>query len=156
MMPWALGGLAVNWLLPGCGHEVRAFEGHWEVVGHEAPGFSALGPEDAAALVGTGARFDRDQAVFGDRRCPTPTYASTSLSRADFLDGYRVNPADLRSLPDPIERVEVECRSGDWSGPGTTLILREDGWMYTPWDGTFFELRPVPVASHTEPLTEAP
>jgi len=138
---------AAFFLLLSCDDQTTGFEGGWEVVGHTAPGISALSPDEAEAWVSTRAHFNQDEAAFGDQRCPTPTYSLAPVSQAELFRAFRVNAEDLGVRSDSVQVVEVECSSGERLGPGGTFILRDDGWMYTIWDGAFLELQPVPATS---------
>ena len=127
-------------LATACGPSAppEPFHGTWKVTRVTAPGASAA--PQAAAAVGTEARYRPGDARFGSQSCDDPTYTRRSLSAETFVDAYSVAPQQLSLTGDPIAMVDVTCASGSLDAGGT-LILKPDGSMLTMSAGVFYELK---------------
>ncbi len=115
--------------------------GKWIIVGHLAPGISAMSAEEAESWLGKVAEYTPRQASFDGDVCDSPTYESSIIQPDDFLLDFRVQPESLGYGEGSIEMVRVYCAGHDWIAPGSTLIrLGEDKWFLF-WDGVFFLLQ---------------
>lgn len=112
--------------------------GNWRVIGHQAPGISAMDPDTASAWVGRTAEYTSTRAAFGAEECIEPTYAVTTLGVEGFAAEFNVS-LDALGLAAPVTIVTVGCR-GAWTVPGNRLIVKGPDRLFTLWDGVFFEL----------------
>src|SRR5262245_31826969 len=117
----------------------NVIEGDWEVVAHHEPGISAMSTAEADQWIGRKARYSAESAQFGEQRCSSPSYDTTSLTADAFFQNFRVPPKAL-DLPVVIQVIEVRC-AGRWNGPGSRLFVKRPNAVLTFWDGVFFELR---------------
>lgn len=120
--------------------------GDWEIVGHRAPGISAMSPEEAERWVGGKASYSDSMATFTDESCDSPSYRSSSVTKEHLFQEYRVNPEALGIESTRITIVEVLCKGEDWVAPGSVLVRKDQNTFFTPWDGVFFELERRPSA----------
>lgn len=123
----------------GCAQRLPwTFMGAWRVSGHRALGVSAMSPEEAAAWIGRTAEYSGERARFETEECATPEYVDGSLTAEQFAAEFGMAPTAL-DLEVPVTTITVRCR-GDWTVPGSRLIVRGADRMYTLWDGMFFVL----------------
>lgn len=144
---FALYGIAV--LLTGCAPEANPelpVSGHWSVIGWWAPGVSARTEAQAAAWIGTPARYEANEARFGEQACRDPAYRTRHMERAAFIDHFRAPPETLGVDDTRITLVELICREPG-PAPGRMLILKSRLRMITLWDGIFYELARDDVAN---------
>ena len=95
-------------------------------------------PEAAADWVGKTAEYSRTRARFGTEECSEPTYAEATLAAPAFAAEFGVSVEAL-GLEAPVTTITVGCR-GEWTVPGSQLLVRGSDRMFTLWDGVFFEL----------------
>jgi hypothetical protein len=116
--------------------------GRWRVAGHQAPGISAMSPEESAAWLGKRAAYETARAEFDGETCSEPRYA-TYVTDADlFLTRFELRPEQL-GVPGPgVCITEIGCPD-EWVAPGSLLVHSGDA-LLTPWNGVFFTLERHP------------
>lgn len=115
-----------------------ALAGEWHVVGHAAPGISAMSSEEADGWLGTVARFSGDAVRFGRWSCEAPEYAEISFTESDFREGFRISGVALGITEDRVG-YDISCSGADWVAPGSWIIVDGER-LLTTWDGVFFEM----------------
>jgi hypothetical protein len=116
---------------------------HWVIVGHAAPGISAMSGADAAKWLGRSVDLGPDLAVAGPDSCNRPMYERGPAPGDSVLQAYNIAPGALgASLPPgaTVTLVETSCDGEPWYSPGALLIETSPTHAFTPWEGVFFEL----------------
>jgi heat shock protein HslJ len=119
--------------------------GMWTIVGHRAPGESAMSTAQAEAWTGRTIQYGITEAIAGSDTCVAPTYQHR-LAPADSLlsFNYRISPASL-GLPTSTEMrlgmTEVSCDGKPWMALGGILLQTTDDRAFAVQDGVFFELQ---------------
>ncbi len=125
--------------------------GDWEIVGHRAPGISAMSSEEAKQWVGGKASYSDSMATFTDESCDDPSYHWSWVTAEQFFRSFRVSPETLGIKATSIGIVNVLCQGEDWFAPGSVLIKQNQDKFFTLWDGIFFELEQRRSAIETDP-----
>ena len=123
--------------------EAPSLMGIWTIIGHSAPGVSAMSDEQAKAFRGQGLRLLRNAAVSGGERCDAPRYSARTEPAEEFLAAeYRLAPGSLPpvSRRSRIQVMRVNCSGSPWAALGGTLIEVDRDRALAPWNGVFFEL----------------
>ncbi len=119
--------------------------GVWTVVGHRAPGVSAMSPSEAGAWKGRTLQFGIAEAIAGADTCIAPSYQRRTVSADSLLStDYRVTPAALGLPASGQQRLvltEVACDGKPWRALGGLLLQTVDDHAFAVQDGIFFELR---------------
>lgn len=118
---------------------VRDLPGSWVVVGHRAPGVSAMSEADAEAWNGSTLTLSRNAFTFRDQVCTNPSFATKEIPSPEFTEAFRVSGEALDLAPKPICATEVSC-TGGLASPGSLLIHGEDE-LLALWEGVYFTLR---------------
>ena len=113
--------------------------GTWWVIGHQAPGISAMSTAEADAWIGKQATYQTARAAFDGEGCAQATYSSRLVDGAEFMNGFGI-PAFALGLPESeICITEIGCPE-HWLAPGS-LLIHSSNTLFTIWDGVFFELQ---------------
>ena len=130
-------------LLMACGQaeKVPVVGGSWVVIGHQAPGISAMSKEEADSWVGKAAEYTNEKASFDGKECASPLYKPRTLQTHEFYSGFRAAPESLGYEGGSIDVVEVYCGKSQWVNPGGTLIHVGENKLFLVWDGVFFHLK---------------
>lgn len=118
--------------------------GEWRIVGHVAPGVSAMSEARASSWTGRAIEFDASSARSPNGECLDPTYHDRNETVDALLSGEYGVPASSMPLLADLERidvVEVRCGGSGWGAAGEVVLLLDQRRAFTPWDGVFFELR---------------
>ncbi|MDC8804039.1 hypothetical protein PRZ61_11375 [Halomonas pacifica] len=138
--------------LAGCGGEAEAppaaagdraaLMGEWRVVGHEAPGISALSEEQAEAWLGARLRINEAWMALGETFCEGMSHEAESRPVDELLAGYRLGDESLPPLDGREVVVEhrLGCDDRPWSTLGGTLLWLDETRLLAPWEGVFFVL----------------
>ncbi len=148
---WVLGAAAA--LLCGCVEKQqtpRAVSdnrpGDWIVVGHRAPGVSAMSDAEAAAWRGRTIHLGTNEAVAGVDTCRRPAYQQVEAPADSFLAAeYHIRGTDLglaNSAHLRLRVTDVFCGEDRWAVMGSRVLGVSEDHGYAVWDGVFFELRP--------------
>jgi hypothetical protein len=126
---------------PGADHPLW---GAWRIIGHSAPGVSAMSEARSAAWTGRAMEYTEPVARSPNGECLEPSYINPSESVDAFVSGECGVPAS--SLPlvadlGVVEVVEVRCAGSGWGAAGETVLSLDQRRALTPWDGVFFEPR---------------
>ena len=116
---------------------------HWVIVGHAAPGVSAMPDPEAAKWHGRSIDLGPDLAVAGPDSCVRPMYRRGPAPGDSVADAYHIAPGSLGPSWPPgatVTLVETSCDGEPWYSPGALLIETSATHAYTPWEGVFFEL----------------
>jgi hypothetical protein len=116
---------------------------HWVIVGHLAPGISAMSDAEAARWHGRSVDLGADLATAGPDSCAHPLYDSRPVHADSVLESYKIAPGSLGpSLPPgaTVTILETSCHGETWYSPGAILIKTSPTHAFTPWEGLFFEL----------------
>ena len=120
-----------------------SLNGIWTIVGHHAPGVSALGEEQARARYGESIRLTERVATSSGNSCGEPRYATRQVSADAYLaSGFQLPAGSLPPLAgrSQMRVMEVSCGNADWTALGGTLLEVDRDHALAPWDGAFFEL----------------
>lgn len=120
-----------------------SLNGIWTIVGHHAPGVSALGEEQARARYGESIRLTERVATSSGNSCGEPRYATRQVSADAYLaSGFQLPAGSLRPLAgrSQVRVMEVSCGNADWTALGGTLLEVDRDHALAPWDGVFFAL----------------
>jgi hypothetical protein len=117
---------------------LRDLAGNWVVVGHRAPGISAMSEADADSWNGSAVTLSRNAFTFRDRVCSTPAFATKEIPRPEFAETFRVSGEALGLADKQICVTEVSCAGGS-PGPGS-LLIHGRGELLALWDGVYFRL----------------
>ncbi|GEK47551.1 hypothetical protein HPA02_18340 [Bisbaumannia pacifica] len=138
--------------LAGCGGEAEAplaaagdhaaLMGEWRVVGHEAPGISALSEAQAEAWLGARLRINEAWMALGETFCEGMSHEAESRPVDELLAGYRLGDESLPPLDGREVVVEhrLGCDDRPWSTLGGTLLWLDETRLLAPWEGVFFVL----------------
>jgi hypothetical protein len=118
---------------------LRDIPGSWVVVGHRAPGVSAMSEAEAESWNGSTLVLSRNELTFRDQVCSNPSFTSREIPRPEFADTFRISGEALGLAPKPICATEVSCTAGS-AGPGS-LLIHGKGELLALWDGVYFRLR---------------
>ena len=116
---------------------------HWVIVGHSAPGVSAMSDADAVKWHGRSIDLGPDLAIAGPDSCLRPMYESRSAPGDSVAGAFHIAPGSLGPSWPPnatVTVLETFCDGETWYSPGAILIKTSPTHAYTPWDGVFFEL----------------
>jgi len=116
---------------------------HWVIVGHLAPGISAMSDADAAKWHGRSIEFGPDEAIAGPDSCLRPMYESGPAPADSVLESFRIAPGSLGPTLPPgatITLRRVTCDGETWYSPGAVVLQISPTRAFTPWEGVFFEL----------------
>lgn len=116
---------------------------HWVVVGHHAPGISAMTDAEAAQWHGRSIDLGPDLAFVGTDSCDHPMYASRRAPADSVLMAFQIAPGSLGPTLPPgaiVTLTEVTCAGETWYSAGALLIKTSPTHAFTPWEGVFFEL----------------
>lgn len=116
---------------------------HWVIVGHSAPGVSAMSDADAAHWHGRSIDLGPDLAIAGPDSCSHPMYESRSAPGDSVVQAFNVAPGSLGPSMPPgatVTVLETFCNGETWYSPGAILIKTSATHAFTPWEGVFFEL----------------
>ncbi|MFC7088805.1 COG3650 family protein [Halomonas salifodinae] len=154
MDPRVLGLSLLALGLAGCGGETEeplseeqasdyaALVGEWRVVGHRAPGISALSEEQAEAWLGARLRINAARMALGESFCEGVSHDAESRPVAELLADYRLDGESLPPLAgrEEIIRHRLGCDGEPWPSLGGTLLWLGNDRLLAPWEGVFFEL----------------
>lgn len=118
--------------------------GEWRIIGHVAPGVSAMSDARAASWTGRAVEFAATFARSPNGECLTPSYGDRTESVDALMSGeFGVPPASVALVADldEVDVVEVRCAGTGWGAVGEIVLLLDQRRALTPWDGVFFELR---------------
>jgi hypothetical protein len=73
-----------------------------------ASAVSALDSAQARALLGTTLSLDGGAAL-GELPCPSPSFQASSEAKDDFIVDFRIQPAEIGIVSDPVKLLNVEC-----------------------------------------------
>jgi heat shock protein HslJ len=122
---------------------LSALNGIWTIVGHHAPGTSAITDEQARARYGESLRLTASAAVSAGRACREPRYATRQVAADAYLaDEFKLAPGSLPPLAarDQVRIMEVSCGDTRWDALGATVLQLDRDHALAPRDGIFFEL----------------
>jgi len=112
----------------------------WVVIGHTAPGVSAMTEGEANAWNGAVLRLGRARVTFRDDACARPTFTTKKMTRAEFADEFRVSADALRLPPEAVCVTEVSC--ADDAPRPSSLLVQGRGELLLLWDGVWFRAAP--------------
>ena len=118
--------------------------GEWRIIGHVAPGVSAMSESRARSWTGRSVEFAEAFARSPNGECLTPSYRDRRESVDALLSGeFGVPPGSVPLVADldVVDVVEVRCAGTGWGAAGEIVLLLDQRRALTPWDGVFFELR---------------
>ena len=113
------------------------------MVGHHAPGVTAMTEADAARRRGRTVRLMPAAAVADGTPCHAPAYTSRIVPRDSFLAAeFQLKPGALAraGLPERLTVLVVSCGGSPWPAMGGRLLGIGPDRALAPWDGIFFEL----------------
>ncbi|MBF8223636.1 COG3650 family protein [Halomonas sp. 328] len=152
MDPRVLGLSLLALGLAGCGSEAEAppeeagdyaaLVGEWRVVGHEAPGISALSEEQAEAWLGARLRINTAWMALGETFCEGMTHAAEPRPVGELLADYRLDDGALPPLAgrEVVVQHRLDCDGQSWPTLGGTLLWLDEERLLAPWEGVFFML----------------
>jgi len=108
----------------------------WIVMGHTAPGISAMSDAEADRWNGAVLTLGRHRMKFRDDACTRATFATRAMKPEEFAANFRVSPDALGLAPGPVCVTQVSCGDGV-PRPGSTLVHGRDGLLLL-WDGVWF------------------
>ena len=108
----------------------------WIVMGHAAPGISAMSDEEAGRWNGAVLTLGRHRVVFRNEVCARAKFATRAMTPDQFAASFRVSPDALGLAPGPVCVTEASCGDGV-PRPGTMLVHGRDGLLLL-WDGVWF------------------
>ena len=119
--------------------------GMWTVIGHRAPGVSAMSAAQAEAWTGRTLQYGIAEAIAGTDTCVAPSYQHQSVAADSLLSiDFRITPTVL-GLPTSNEMrlglTKVSCDGKPWMALGGLLLQTADDRAFAVQDGVFFELK---------------
>lgn len=115
-----------------------AYLGGWVVNRYEPGTVTAMTTSDAAAWIGRSVVLNPDLVFFDQFMCLKPAYQVSTTNLADYLNGFKTTPDNLKIMDGDVTLVQTACADN----PMKEFVMLDDQTMMINSDGAFFFLEP--------------